>query len=608
MIPPDDHPSDRTNAWPSDRRGVQQAEPGAGEIEQAFDLTNRRTLGHLKRGLAFQVVFIPVMLISASLMHGEVGPALTGAWVAVYALFLIWPLALDIIDKTGRDTTRIRTRVGQCNAALLGVLAPLTVNTVSQTHFMALTLLMMIILVFLGYGYVNMPRILHGYLLMLFTPFAICWFLSSYELSWVMGATLVLLIAGSFRGAVVARLDTRERLQWQLANESLASSLALKVQDLDRLNRSKTSLLAAACHDLRQPAHAMGLLIDAALVSPEVNLRSHLLTLQHGNGVLVGMLSTLMDLTRLDSGSLEAVRVPVSLAAVLGDARLQFQLAAVQKGLGLNIAQSDLHVFSDPYLLRRVLFNLLSNAIKYTSRGSVSVTVKQGGEHVVLSVTDTGVGIPAERQASVFDEYTRLERTGEGLGIGLSVVKRACALMAHGLTLRSAPGVGTTVSLTLDLSRAAAPDASGHNAALLPPRPGMPQGARPLVVMAEDDENSRRAVTLLLESWNYDVVSSSGLLQLMRAIEVCGRQPAMLMTDLHLNDANGFEIASAVRGLPGLSDLPTVMITGDLDPGVQVRAREDNLLLLHKPMPSGRLREVIRTLLSARDPVSRAGC
>ncbi|RZI98884.1 MAG: hypothetical protein EOP39_26220, partial [Rubrivivax sp.] len=210
--------------------------------------------------------------------------------------------------------------------------------------------------------------------------------------------------------AVADIVETNQRLSRQLADQ---------VSALDTLNRSKTSLLAAACHDLRQPAHATGLMIDAAMAEfHDPAIQAQLQRLSTSNATLVGMLSTLMDLARLDSGSFQAVRAPVRLATLLDETRLQFELVALRKGLSLQIEDSPLSVLSDPYLLRRIVFNLVANALKYTERGWVRVSVAAGAHDVVLQVSDSGVGIRPEQQATVFEEYTRLDRSGDGLGIG----------------------------------------------------------------------------------------------------------------------------------------------------------------------------------------------
>lgn len=382
-------------------------------------------------------------------------------------------------------------------------------------------------------------------------------------------------------------------------NQRLSRQLAEQVQALDALNRSKTSLLAAACHDLRQPAHASGLMIDAAIAEyDDPAIQALLQRLRTSNTSLVGMLSTLMDLARLDSGSFDAMQASVRLDGVLDETRLQFELAALRRGLSLRIDESSLAVLSDPYLLRRIVFNLVANAIKYTERGAVHVWVEEREGCVVLNVTDTGVGIRAEHQAMVFEEYTRLDRAGDGLGIGLSVVKRACELLGHRVQLHSTPGVGTTVSITMDV----APVENGGllGAALpAPPRSAVAVGRRRLVALAEDDADAQRAAAQLLDAWGFDVVSAAKLEPLVEELRRADRSPSLLMSDLHLVGENGFDVIAAIRARPGLEQLPVLMVTGDLDPSTARRAQAMRIALLHKPVPSERLRETIERLLGA---------
>ncbi|RZI96492.1 MAG: HAMP domain-containing histidine kinase, partial [Rubrivivax sp.] len=396
-------------------------------------------------GRSFNVLFIPIALMAAALLLPHAGQRRVGLWLAVYAAFLgVRQLVrhISLSRHAGPVGLSLRTAslLGAVNAALLGSLAWWSHGLLPWSSHLMLTVLMATVASLLaGVGH-DFTAMLRAYLVLLLGPFALGWFASAQPLSAVMGTAIVMLAAVLEATAYYLRRASLVRARLQVDNQRLSRNLAAQVAELDTLNRSKTRLLAAASHDLRQPAHAMGMTIDSMLAQPHENLLPRLQLLERSNTRLVGMLATLMDLARLDSGSFDALPTAIELDDVMEEAGLQLQGAAEQKGLTLRVHPSGLRVVSDAYLLRRMLLNLLGNAVKYTAQGGVTLSAQRHGaegSQVVLSVADTGVGIPAPLQAGVFEAYTRLERSGEGLGIGLAVVRAACDLLGHEVRLSS---------------------------------------------------------------------------------------------------------------------------------------------------------------------------
>ena len=218
--------------------------------------------------------------------------------------------------------------------------------------------------------------------------------------------------------------------------------------ELEQRSASRIRLLAAACHDLRQPAHALGVLAELGSDAQQEPSRfgAWLQSVKRSTASLGEMLDELMDLGRLDGGHYTPQLSDVSLAELLQDVALHFGGLARRKGLTLEVVPADGHVVSDRHLLRRIVFNLVSNAIKYTDTGFVRVSAQPDADAdaVQLRVQDSGPGIPPDKLDDVFRDYVRLNPTkaAEGLGIGLSIVRRAAELLGHGLTLASPPGGG----------------------------------------------------------------------------------------------------------------------------------------------------------------------
>ncbi len=556
------------------------------------------------RSDSFVVLYGSIALLCALLMLPDLGIAKTGCWLALYLLLFAsrrYATPARLMATPAKPVAAFI--VALINPALIGSVALLCYDSVSQSRFITLTVITVGLLMLQTSLIYGLPWLHRANYLLVNIPFALGWFLSSHELSYAGAGLMIALIAAQEMTAGNLRRGLLPKARLQVANRRLVARLAEQVSALETLNRSKTSLLAAACHDLRQPAHAMGFLIDAMLADEPAGIhRDRLSSLRRSNVSLTGMLTTLMDLSRLDGGSFAVEPSVVDLAEVLDEAWMQFHIDVARKGLAFELDNYELHVLSDPYLLRRIVFNLVSNAIKYTERGHVRISVAERDGQALLRIADTGIGIRQEDQSRVFEEYARLERSAEGLGIGLSVVRRASDLLGHPLRLQSAPGAGTTVELGMEVVtgvvRLAEREGARNDAAA-----GQKNAAAGcLVALAEDDVESRCAATELLESWGYDVVAGSGLVSLLELLDGLGeRLPMMLLTDLHLGrHENGFDIITSVRARPGLEFLPAMMVTGDLSSEVTRRARQAQIGLLHKPVPSQVLRESIESLLESQ--------
>ncbi len=396
----------------------------------------------------------------------------------------------------------------------------------------------------------------------------------------------LLAVAGLVQARTMVLRRRQRRLQ-QLVDERTA--------ELEALNASRTRLLAAACHDLRQPAHALGMLAELADGEPDPEeRRARLAGIRRSSSTLTDMLTMLLDLTELEGGRYEPRKLPIALADLMYEVELQYAGAAQRKGLQLHLPVSPLQVHSDRHLLRRIVFNLVSNAIKYTERGAVRIVLKPDGSRLNLSVEDTGPGIPADRLQEVFADYVRLDASHEvdGLGIGLSIVRRAADLLGHSLAMDSTVGQGTVVTLALPL----AADGAGRPAE--PPAEAPETGRGRLILLVEDDRESLEAMALLLRRRGFRVLTASGFRHLASLLDGLGPDvPSLLVTDLHLQDGDGIQQVLRVRQRPGLSHLPALVVTGDLAPGSAEQARAQHIVLAHKPLPPPRLFAMVEEAL-----------
>jgi anti-sigma regulatory factor (Ser/Thr protein kinase) len=185
-------------------------------------------------------------------------------------------------------------------------------------------------------------------------------------------------------------------------------------------------------------------------------------------------------------------------AELLQHLAAEFQVLAAERGLALECVPSQAWVRSDPQLLRRVLQNFLSNAVRYTERGRILLGCRRRGGELALEVWDTGPGIAARDQAVIFEEFRRLDRGGQGLGLGLAIAERIARLLGHRLTLDSRLGRGTAFGIRVPR---VAPEAVQTASA----RPSQPRAPRSRVLLVDNDLAVLKAMTALLDGWHCDV-------------------------------------------------------------------------------------------------------
>jgi len=406
----------------------------------------------------------------------------------------------------------------------------------------------------------------------------------------------------------------RAAIELRLENESLARSNAEQAARAEQANRDKSEFLASASHDLRQPIHALLLLIEAYR-QQEPAAREHPLVRQiaQAGNAISSMINALMELSRLEGHAERLTMAELNLPATLQDMVSHARPEAQAQGLALRLrvarpAAASV-VRTDPVLLRRVLGNLLSNALRYTPRGGVLVVLRQahGGDGLWIDICDTGIGISAADQARIFDPYVQVanrERDrSRGLGLGLAIVKKGCALLEIGLRLDSVPGRGTRFRLHLP-ARLLAPadDRSVAGSAL--PSAGAAIGAAPWlagrrILLVDDDPMVRSAMQALLGGWGMDLrLAARGDASVLEACEA-GWEPECVLCDFRLpGEMHGIALLDWLQ--PHFPQAVGVLLTGELLQIVQPQAEEAGYLLLSKPVDPTLLARTLGTLLERR--------
>ncbi|WP_235062907.1 sensor histidine kinase [Paramagnetospirillum caucaseum] len=270
----------------------------------------------------------------------------------------------------------------------------------------------------------------------------------------IIAAALGVVMLGLGGMAVTTfRIITREERSMASLEETVRARTAeaeLRAAEARQANESKTRFLAAASHDLRQPLQAAGMFAEVLAGQVEDDPRKLKVVdrLRQSIEATNSLLATLLDVSALEAGKIKPNVSTFRLMPLLAGLVDQIEPEASAKGLAIGAVPTSLMVSSDPVLLERLLRNLLVNAIRYTGDGRVLIGCRRRGGQVVIQVLDTGIGIPADKIDTVFDDFVRLDTPAErggsrGLGLGLGVVRRMAALLGHDLELRSIPGKGS---------------------------------------------------------------------------------------------------------------------------------------------------------------------
>lgn len=386
----------------------------------------------------------------------------------------------------------------------------------------------------------------------------------------------------------------------QLANAELERRVAQRTQELEAANAAKSRFLASASHDLRQPVVTIGLLIDLLRdLSTDEGQRAMIDRVDGAVASMETLLGGLLDLSRFEAGTVSPKREPVALQALFAAVESHGSEAARIKGLRLRFRTGRLAVRSDPLLIEQILRNLVSNALRYTEQGGVLVTARRRRRHVLVQVWDTGIGIPADQQGAIFEEFVQLHNPGRersrGLGLGLAIVQRAASLLGHRLSLRSEPGRGSCFTVEL-------PVAPLPTAALAPPPAPEQPLARLCLALLEDDAAVRAALADRLREWGADVWTFASLQELFDACEpwLDDRLPLpwhLLLSDQRLPDGTGLQALARLREYaPGIEGL---VITGNTERSELALLDDSATAVLHKPF---RAEMLLATLLGMHWP------
>jgi len=414
---------------------------------------------------------------------------------------------------------------------------------------------------------------------------------------------LYLVVSFIFSGDIKANMIQSIKLRFE--NVALVDSLQIEknhaiesMQVATRANSAKSSFLAAASHDLRQPLCALRLYTATLQMlgnnDKQIEIARNIDT---SVAALEELFDSLLDISKLDAGTLTVENEDFHLDLILDRILVDFNAIAQDKDIGLDVQVARHVVLTDPQLLERLLRNLVSNAVRYTESGAVTVTAIEENQTVRIEVRDTGCGISESDQIRIFEEFVQLNNPerdrSKGIGLGLSIVKRLSELMGISVSVKSEEDVGSVFSLVVPLG------AEKNVVPITSPLIHTKRYLRDLFVLVVDDEVAiQDALKSILVKWGCTVVSAGSADELFEALTEHDASPDAAIVDLRLRSGeNGIQVIEAIQGAFD-APVPSLILTGDIGADRLIEVQASGVPYMHKPCDIDALYEFLHKLVA----------
>lgn len=380
----------------------------------------------------------------------------------------------------------------------------------------------------------------------------------------------------SFNRMITRLMETQNEVRQH--QELLEERIRRRTEQLERAmlsaqdaSQAKSEFLANMSHELRTPMNGVLGMIDIVLDSPlTAEQREQLETAQRCANSLLSLLNDVLDLSKIEAGKMVLERIPFDLRVLIDDTIRAQRAKAYKKGItvGMEVDRAvPRRVTADPLRMRQIVSNLLSNAVKFTDRGHVKIQVRCGapeeGRKLIIEVIDTGVGIPVDKRACIFEKFTQadgsISRKYGGTGLGLAITKRLVEMHDGQISVDSVEGQGSTfrVAFPADVFLHEGMENAGDGAA------GSAAEAAPLaaasILVVEDNHVNQKVVTAILRKKGYHVDVANHGREALEYLDLLAY--GLVLMDVQMPILDGLETTRTIRRDSRFRYLPIVAMT-----------------------------------------------
>ena len=394
---------------------------------------------------------------------------------------------------------------------------------------------------------------------------------------------------------VFERTKRLEQANLQLAKSN--AELAEALQKVEQAHQKKSQYLKACSHDLLQPLSAARLFSSAFVQGGQLSNKQKQQIGYIDNALQVAneLLLDLNEVSRIEGGTVVPEITEFALQEVLDSLVEEFSAMANTTEAEFKCIKTKLWVRSDKVLLRRILQNLISNAFRYAGGGRILLGCRRHGDTIAIQVVDDGPGIPDDKQAVIFEQFTRLQHSGHegvnGLGLGLNIAQGLAELMQHRLTLSSKVNQGSIFSLSLN---AVTPKLVEEHSS----QPDILTLNGVHVLCVDDDPNVLAGMEELLKGWKCQVYTASSAQQAKACVGQFASKIDIVLMDYQLeNNQNGLDLMAELQAMSS-RPIPAILITATIDEEVVQRTKELGYGYLRKIIKPIALRAVMSATLA----------
>lgn len=427
----------------------------------------------------------------------------------------------------------------------------------------------------------------------------VLWPVNVFPWPFTLGLASLYLVVLGIAKSFSQTFENSVRLRFR--NENLYQELARERDQSIASNVEKSKFIAVASHDLRQPMHAVNVYLD--LLNPDnlpLPASKTLQKIKNSIATLNAMFESLLNISKLDSYAMQVNKQEIRLLTLADEIHDYLESKAHGKGLALRISCPDLCILGDKLLLQQIINNLVSNAIQYTDHGDVRVTFEARQDLLAIEIRDTGCGIAESDQEQIFNDFYRADQTRafhDGLGLGLSIVKRLCGLIGAKIEVNSALGRGSTFTVStsyalFDRAEQVQVDVSTTTVS--------DQGLQgKSIAVIEDDP-------VIVDAYRHTFASKGAHVHVLSEHEKeldfqlqTIDHIDCILSDYRLSHTTGDLLIQRLRETYN-EDIPAVIVTADTSPAHIALLEQLNVPVLHKPVSFGEVVQAIEKLLIKR--------